>query len=46
MTDLPLFSNPIETEINSLRAEINRHNKLYYQNSAPEISDFELLKVD
>jgi DNA ligase (NAD+) len=29
----------IETEIESLRAEINRHNELYYQKSAPEISD-------
>ncbi len=45
MTDLPLFSNPIETEIETLRAEINRHNELYYQNSAPEISDFEFDKL-
>lgn len=41
MTDLPLFSNPIETEIENLRAEINRHNELYYQKSAPEISDYD-----
>jgi DNA ligase (NAD+) len=41
MPDLPLFTNPIETEINNLRAEINRHNDLYYQQSAPEISDYE-----
>ncbi|HLM59615.1 MAG TPA: hypothetical protein VK308_02315, partial [Pyrinomonadaceae bacterium] len=33
--------NKIETEIESLRAEINRHNELYYQKSAPEISDAE-----
>ena len=31
----------IQTEIENLRAEINRHNELYYQNSAPEISDAE-----
>lgn len=41
MTDLPLFTNPTETEIENLRAEINRHNDLYYQNSAPEISDYD-----
>ena len=28
-------------EIENLRAEIERHNDLYYQNDAPEISDFE-----
>ncbi len=33
--------NNIETKIESLRAEINRHNELYYQKSAPEISDAE-----
>lgn len=33
--------NKIETEIGKLRAEINRHNELYYQKSAPEISDAE-----
>lgn len=31
----------VETEIESLRYEINRHNELYYQKSAPEISDAE-----
>jgi DNA ligase (NAD+) len=39
-----LFENAeqnVETEIESLRAEINRHNELYYQRSAPEISDVE-----
>lgn len=41
MTNLPLFSDPLETEIEQLRAEINRHNELYYQKSAPEISDYE-----
>jgi DNA ligase (NAD+) len=41
MTNLPLFSDSSETEIERLRAEINRHNELYYQLSAPEISDYE-----
>ena len=31
--------NNIKIEIESLRREINRHNELYYQKSAPEISD-------
>ena len=31
----------IESEIENLRREINRHNELYYQNSAPEIADAE-----
>jgi DNA ligase (NAD+) len=31
----------IETEIKKLRAEIERHNDLYYQKAQPEISDFE-----
>ena len=33
--------NNIKTEIENLRAEINRHNELYYQQSAPEIADVE-----
>ncbi|MGI9055759.1 MAG: NAD-dependent DNA ligase LigA [Pyrinomonadaceae bacterium] len=33
--------NNIKTEIENLRAGINRHNELYYQKSAPEISDAE-----
>lgn len=33
--------NNIETEIESLRAEINHHNELYYQKAAPEIADVE-----
>ncbi|MDQ6785946.1 MAG: NAD-dependent DNA ligase LigA [Acidobacteriota bacterium] len=33
--------NSAESEIENLRAEINRHNELYYQRSAPEISDAE-----
>lgn len=41
MTNLPLFSDPLETEIETLRTEINQHNELYYQKSAPEISDYE-----
>ena len=34
-------ANNVQTEIETLRAEINRHNELYYQKSAPEISDAE-----
>lgn len=41
MTETPLFSNPVQTEIKNLRAEINRHNELYYQKSQPEIADAE-----
>lgn len=33
--------NNIKTEIESLRAQVNHHNELYYQKSAPEISDRE-----
>lgn len=33
--------NNIKTEIESLRAEINRHNELYYQKNEIEISDAE-----
>ena len=33
--------NNIQTEIENLRAEINRHNELYYQNNQPEIADAE-----
>ncbi|MET0752727.1 MAG: NAD-dependent DNA ligase LigA, partial [Pyrinomonadaceae bacterium] len=36
-----LAENNIKTEIENLRAEINRHNDLYYQNNAPEIADAE-----
>ena len=36
-----LAENKLKTEIETLRAEINRHNELYYQQSAPEISDAE-----
>jgi DNA ligase (NAD+) len=31
----------IKTEIEALRAEIDRHNELYYQKAAPEIADAE-----
>ncbi len=31
----------VNEEIEQLRAEIERHNDLYYQNAEPEISDFE-----
>lgn len=37
----PLFSNSIAKEIEFLRAEINRHNELYYQKNTIEISDVE-----
>lgn len=43
--NLPLFSDPIETEIINLRTEINRHNDLYYQKNEIEISDFEFDKL-
>ncbi len=33
--------NNVQSEIENLRAEINRHNELYYQKSTPEISDAE-----
>jgi DNA ligase (NAD+) len=36
-----LAEENIKTEIETLRAEINRHNELYYQKNAPEIADFE-----
>lgn len=35
----------VEKELEDLRAEIDRHNELYYRNSAPEISDFEFDKL-
>jgi DNA ligase (NAD+) len=33
--------NEIEAAIVQLRAEINRHNELYYQKNTPEIADVE-----
>jgi DNA ligase (NAD+) len=38
---LPSTTNQIETELTQLRNDINRHNNLYYQQSAPEISDYD-----
>ncbi len=35
------MSNNEISDIEYLRSEINRHNDLYYQSDAPEISDFE-----
>lgn len=35
------LADNIQAEIETLRAEINRHNELYYQNNAPEIADAE-----
>lgn len=40
-----LAENNIKTEIENLRAEIDRHNELYYQKNAPEIADFEFDKL-
>ena len=35
-----LFSTPSpEARIHELRAELQRHNRLYYTDAAPEISD-------
>jgi len=34
-------NDSVQLEIENLRAEINRHNELYYQKSEPEISDAE-----
>ncbi|MEO8573940.1 MAG: NAD-dependent DNA ligase LigA [Pyrinomonadaceae bacterium] len=39
------MSSKIEKEINKLRAEIEDHNDLYYQQATPEISDFEFDKL-
>jgi DNA ligase (NAD+) len=35
------MASTLEKEVRQLRAEIDRHNDLYYQRAAPEISDFE-----
>src|SRR5687767_1060161 len=35
----------IQDELEKLRAEIEHHNDLYYQQAAPEISDFEFDKL-
>ncbi|HEY8563842.1 MAG TPA: NAD-dependent DNA ligase LigA [Pyrinomonadaceae bacterium] len=37
--------NSVQTEIENLRAEIDRHNELYYQKNAPEIADYEFDKL-
>ena len=31
----------VENRISSLKAEINHHNKLYYEQNSPQISDSE-----
>jgi DNA ligase (NAD+) len=36
-----IAENNVREEIERLRMEVNRHNELYYQHSAPEISDAE-----
>ena len=36
-----IAENGVREQIEKLRAEVNRHNELYYQQSAPEISDAE-----
>ncbi|MBL8184230.1 MAG: NAD-dependent DNA ligase LigA [Blastocatellia bacterium] len=35
------MNSKIQSEIEGLRAEIERHNELYYQKAEPEISDYE-----
>lgn len=37
----PDANEDLQNEITKLRADIERHNELYYQKSQPEISDFE-----
>ena len=39
------MASKIEKELQTLRAEIDRHNELYYQKNAPELSDFEFDKL-
>ena len=39
------MASKIEKELQTLRAEIDRHNQLYYQKNAPELSDFEFDKL-
>ncbi len=41
MYELSPMKSEAQKEIENLRAEIERHNELYYQSDAPEISDFE-----
>ncbi len=41
MTEHQLSIEEAAPEIERLRAEIERHNELYYQKSAPEISDYD-----
>src|SRR6478672_1242103 len=33
--------NDLRSQVEELRAEIDRHNELYYQRAAPESSDYE-----
>lgn len=40
-----LVKDSVKAEIGKLRAEIERHNELYYQQAAPEISDYEFDKL-
>ena len=40
-TDLPAGAKSIESEIRKLRAEVLRHEELYYVHDRPEISDVE-----
>ena len=35
------MKTPVEKRIQALRRDIERHNRLYYQEAAPEISDAE-----
>jgi len=45
MDDLFSFAASPEPRIRQLRAELERHNRLYYQQAAPEISDAEYDKL-
>lgn len=45
MTHMDLPETNASQEVARLRSEIDHHNDLYYQKSAPEISDFEFDKL-
>jgi DNA ligase (NAD+) len=42
---MPKISGKIRQKADKLRIELDRHNKLYYINAEPEISDFEYDKM-
>ena len=41
MADPPITPDQAAERIDALRAEINRHNRLYHVEAAPQISDFD-----